>query len=374
MECSPNLTALSSILRILKTHMSTYYSSLKFLHFAEHIQAIEQGEVVAPIHIRVKPTNHCNHKCWYCAYRTNDLLLGDEMEEKDSIPEDKMLALAHEFIDMGVKAVTFSGGGEPLLYKPLPHIIKVLASGGIRVAALSNGSNLKGRVADAFAEYGTWVRISLDAWDDDSYVKSRGAQKADFSKLIGNIRSFTSRDSKCVLGVSFIVGHNNYQHIAEICELLKDCGVDHVKVSGAVVSNDAAGNNIYHSEIKEEVAKQITAAQSLSDSSFTILNHYHDLEERFEKHYHTCYFLQYLTVIGADQNVYTCQDKAYTKPGRMGSIADRTFKDFWFSEENKHFLNSFDPAEMCQHHCVSHAKNLAINEFISLDHEHAYFV
>ena len=354
--------------------MSTLYSTLKFLRFNEHLNAIENGEIVAPVHIRVKPINHCNHKCWYCAYRTDDLILGDEMDEKDTIPADKMLALAHEFVDMGVKAVTFSGGGEPLLYKPLPDVIEVLATGGVRIAALTNGSNLKGRVADVFAQHGTWVRISLDAWDDASYVKSRGAKKTDFSKLVKNICAFTSRDSKCVLGVSFIVGHENHQHLAEVCSLLKNCGVDHVKVSGAVVSNDAAGNNEYHSEIKEEVARQITTAQTLSDSSFTILNHYHDLEDRFEKHYHSCHFLQYLTVIGADQFVYTCQDKAFTESGRMGSIAERTFKDFWFSEENKQFLKSFDPSVMCKHHCVSHSKNLAINEYMSLDKEHSYFV
>ena len=82
------------------------------------------------------------------------------MREQDSIPTEKMLTLAHEFVEMGVKAVTFSGGGEPLLYKPLPEVIDILAAGGIRVAALSNGANLKGRMADAFAQHGTWIRIS----------------------------------------------------------------------------------------------------------------------------------------------------------------------------------------------------------------------
>jgi len=354
--------------------MSVYYSSLKFLRFGDHLQALEQGKIVAPVHIRVKPTNHCNHKCWYCAYRTDELALGDEMVEKDYIPADKMLALAHEFVEMGVKAVTFSGGGEPLLYKPLPKIIDVLATGGIRVAALTNGSNLKGSVADAFAQHGTWVRVSLDAWDDDSYVKSRGAKPRDFSQLIENIRAFTARDTKCVLGVSLIVGHDNHPHIAEICAQLKDCGVNHVKVSGAVVSNDIAGNNVYHSPIKEEVARQIALARPLSDATFSVLNHYHDLEDRFEKHYHTCPFLQFLTIVGADQHVYTCQDKAYTKSGRMGSIADSTFKEFWFSDENQQLLKSFDPAERCRHHCVSHSKNLAIHEYLSLDQEHSYFV
>ena len=354
--------------------MTTYYSSLKFLHFKDHLQAMEQDRIVSPVHIRVKPMNHCNHSCWYCAYRTDDLALGDEMQEQDSIPAEKMLELAYEFVDIGVKAVTFTGGGEPLLYKPLPEVIEILAEGNVRVAALANGSNLKGRIADVFAQHGTWVRISIDAWDDESYVKSRGARSKDFSRLIENIRAFTARDTECVLGVSFIVGHDNYKHIAEVCTLFKDCGVNHVKISGAVVSNDAAGNNTYHQKIKQDVALQINEAMDLMDDTFTILDHYHDLEERFEKKYQTCPFLQFLTVIGADQAVYTCQDKAYTNTGHMGSIANNTFKEFWFSDENQNFLRTFDPSSQCQHHCVSHAKNLAIHEYLSLDKEHGYFI
>jgi wyosine [tRNA(Phe)-imidazoG37] synthetase (radical SAM superfamily) len=193
--------------------MATYYSLLKFLHFKDQIEGLKQGKIVAPVHIRVKPTNHCNHNCSYCGYRADNLDLGDEMVEKDSIPAKRMLSSAHEFVSMGVKAVTFSGGGEPLLYKPLPDVIEILAAGGVRVASLTNGFNLKGHVADAFVKHGTWVRISLETWDDESYVKSRGAKARDFSRLIENIRAFTARDTQCVLGVSLIVGQDNHQHI-----------------------------------------------------------------------------------------------------------------------------------------------------------------
>lgn len=354
--------------------MATLYSSLKFLKFQDHIAALSERRVAVPVHVRVKPTNVCNHNCWYCAYRTDDLALGGEMVEKDSIPEARMVALAKEFVEIGVKAVTFSGGGEPLLYKPLPDVIEILGEGGVRVATLSNGSNLKGRVADVFAKYGTWVRISLEAWDNESYTKSRGAKPNDFSRLLDNMRAFTARDTQCVLGVSLIVGQDNATHVAEICALMKDCGVNHVKVSGAVISNDAAGNNIYHQPIKAEVARQIALAWQLSDSSFSVINHYHELESRFDKAYTWCPFLQFLTVVGADQQVYTCQDKAYTDSGRMGSIADRSFADFWYSEENQRFLYEFDPSVRCAHHCVSHTKNLALHDYLSLEKEHAFFV
>ncbi len=332
------------------------------------------GRILAPVHIRVKPTNRCNHHCWFCAYRADHMTLGEQMNVQDSIPPEKMMALAHEFVDMGVRAVTFSGGGEPLLYKSLPEVIEVLAAGNVRVAALTNGTNLKGRMADVFARHGTWIRLSLDAWDDDSHTESRGAAHGEFTRILEQIRAFTARDTRCVLGVSFIITHKNFLYVAEICKKLKQCGVNHVKLSGAVMSNDAAGNNAYHREIKDEVASQIESAHALADEGFTILNHYHDLEERFEKNYSFCPFLRYLTVIGADQNVYTCQDKAYTQTGRTGSIIGQTFKDFWFSDHNKKFLNNFNPMIHCGHHCVSHPKNIAIHEYLSLDQEHGLFV
>jgi hypothetical protein len=84
--------------------------------------------------------------------------------------------------------------------------------------------------------------------------------------------------------------------------------------------------------------------------------------------------LEYLTVIGADCTVYTCQDKAYTASGTLGSIQDRRFRDFWTSPENAAAVRGWDAVERCAHHCTSHAKNLLLNEFRGLDPEHAAFV
>ena len=354
--------------------MAIYYSALKFLRFTDRLSGEGTVSTKAPVHIRIKPTNRCNHNCWYCAYRTDELSLGEEMVEEDSIPAARMLALAKEFVEIGIEAVTFSGGGEPLLYKCLPEVIEILAAGGVKVGALTNGSNLKGRMADAFASHGTWIRVSLDAWDNISYVKSRGAQPEGFSRLIDNIQAFAARNSNCTLGVSLIVEQENYKHIFELCTLLKSCGVNHIKVSGAVVSNDIEGNNAYHFAIKAEVERQIGMAQTLVDSNFDVLNHYHDIQERFTKNYHTCPSLRFLTVIGADQSVYTCQDKAYTSAGCMGSLRNMSFKDLWFSESNQRFLRSFDPATSCNHHCVSHVKNIVMHEYLAIDKSHSCFV
>lgn len=355
--------------------MANLYSNLKFLRFGDNIAALEQGRMAAPVHVRIKPMNLCNHNCWYCAYRVDNLQLGATMDERDRIPEPKMWEIVEDLIAMKVQAVTFSGGGEPLLYKPLPDVVEALAKAGIRVATLSNGVNLKGRMAEAFARHGTWARISLDAWDDDSYVKSRGARPGDFTKLLDNMRAFAATGTRCVLGVSLIVGHDNHRQVHHICRLMKEIGVNHVKVSGAVIANDGAANNRYHAEIMAETGRQIAAAKAeLEDSRFRILDHYHELEELFDKPYRTCPFLMFLTVIGADLGVYTCQDKAYNDDGLLGWIKDRRFRDFWFSEENRARVYGLDPSVTCRHHCVAHNKNLALTDYLNIDREHGVFV
>lgn len=362
--------------------MSRLYSHLKFLRFTDNIEALRNRRVVAPVHIRIKPINHCNHSCWYCAYRADQLQLGEDMDLKDKIPEQKMFEIIDDIVDMGVKAVTFSGGGEPLIYKPLPDVIERLAAGGVAVAALSNGANLKGRMADAFAKYGTWIRVSMDAWDDASYSKSRDVRVGEFTRVVDNLRAFAARGSDCVLGVSFIVSQDNYEHIVSICELLKNVGVNHVKLAAAVVSNDVHENNLYHRKIIARVTELIERAQELQTSDFTVLNHYHEAEERFDKTYDICPFLMFLTVIGADESVYTCQDKAYNAKGKLGSIKDRSFKEFWYSKENHARLFEISPSKDCQHHCVTHAKNIAMMEYLDepikmphdIDNDHGLFV
>ncbi|CUW38014.1 Putative radical SAM domain protein [Magnetospirillum sp. XM-1] len=354
--------------------MSTVYSNLKFLGYQSHIEAVRRREVVAPVHIRIKPVNHCNHNCWYCAYRVDNLQLGNDIDLRDRIPEAKLMEIAGDIVEMGVKAVTFSGGGEPLIYKALPEVVERLATGGVRVAALTNGSNLAGRMAEAFATHGTWLRVSLDGWDDASYSKSRGVPEGAFTRLLDNMRRFVALGSPCLLGTSFIVGKDNAAHLYDVCSMLKDVGVNHVKVAAAVVSNDGAENNRYHADISATVSAQLERAKMLGDDRFQVVNHYHETDERFEKGYDTCPFLTFLTVIGADSCVYTCQDKAYTESGMLGSIKDRSFKDFWFSDENRERMFALNPSVHCNHHCVAHLKNLALLDYINLADDHRNFV
>ncbi len=177
--------------------------------------------------------------------------------------------------EMGVKAITFSGGGEPLVYKYMPQTLRKLVETPIAFATLTNGARLKGEVAELFAKYGTWVRVSMDGYDNESYKKFRSTGKGEFDKIIGNMEAFKKIGGKCYLGVSFIVGQENYHAIYAMSKILSEIGVDSLKISPTITSNESEATKAYHAKIYNEVKEQVARAKADFSSRLEIYDSYH---------------------------------------------------------------------------------------------------
>jgi len=356
--------------------MGLLYSKMKIFHFKEKIDSLPQSvnRILPPIHIRIKPTNICNHNCNYCAYRTDHLQLGKDMNLKDSIPKEKMFEIIDDIEYMGVKAVTFSGGGEPFCYPYILETVKKLAKTNIKFAALTNGSKLEGEVAEIFAKHGIWIRISIDGWDSQSYANYRNTSVNGFEKVISNIKQFKKYLGKCYLGVSIIVDNKNFKHLYELSKVLNEAGVDSIKISPCIIDNDEKINNKYHQLLYSDTKKQISdIIERFKNQNIEIFDSYHLLNRKFEKKYSWCPYIQILPIIGADCNIYSCQDKAYNlKKGIIGSIKHKSFKSFWFENKNNFF--DIDPRFDCNHHCIANEKNNMLIQYLNTDIDHLDFV
>lgn len=355
---------------------SLLYTKMKIFHFRDKIDSLppDNEQVLPPVHVRIKPTNACNHNCRYCSYRLENVQLGQDMSSRDFIPKGKISEIIEDFNEIGVKAITFSGGGEPFCYPFIVDALNQLAKTKIKFAALTNGSYFCGEVAEIFSQYGTWVRISIDGWDDESYSYYRRVPSGEFAKVMKNIKDFKKMGNKCYLGISFIIDKYNAGHVYEFIKMMKDLGINSIKVSPCIISNDGKENNEYHKSVAGQVKDQIQRAKKeLEDKQFEIFDAYHELDEKFKKDYTWCPYLQVLTVIGADLNVYSCQDKAYNlEEGLIGSIKNVRFKDFWFSDKTKFF--KINPSVVCNHHCVTNLKNKLILDYLAADEGHLSFI
>ena len=84
-------------------------SNLKFLGQGGHLEALAERRVVAPVDVRIKPINHCNHNCWYCAYRVDNLQFCGDMDlgeivntgmERTRSLEDKTFTIVNDYYEL----------------------------------------------------------------------------------------------------------------------------------------------------------------------------------------------------------------------------------------------------------------------------------
>lgn len=347
--------------------MGKAYNHLKIFHHTQKLNSLLSEVTYAPVHIRIKPTNLCNHKCWYCAFRLKGEQIGKDMVGTDSLPYEKMLQIVEDLKYMCVEAVTFSGGGEPLCYKYIYEFIDRLDT---KVAVLTNGALLTGEIAKLLARKASWVRVSIDGWDNESYSEYRGVDKDEFFRVISNMANYKGK----YLGVAIVVDKKNYTHLYDMIKLFYELGAKSVKVAPVIMSGDISKMNTYHRDLKEVVNAQIVRAKKHFEADFFEINDsYHSQMESFKKDYNWCPYGQITPIIGADCNVYYCHDKAYNlDKGIMGSIKDISFQEFWYNGKEKFF--TIDPSKDCNHHCMCDKANKNIIEYLNAKKEHREFI
>lgn len=353
---------------------ATPYSNLKIFAHAQALQDISEGKRIAPIYIRIKPTNYCNHRCYYCSYADSELGLRNSVNRQDQIPWEKMQEIILDMSDMGVKAVTLSGGGEPLVYPYIVETMHRILDAGMDLSIITNGQLLNGERAAALAN-AKWVRISFDSADAETYAKIRQIPLMAFDEVCENIRRFSQiKKDSCELGVNFVINHENAGQIYDMAKMVKDLGVNHIKYTARVTKDLFT----YHEPFKQNVIEQIHRAKDeLDGNGFRIINKYEsdfDSVLVFHRCYDKCYVNRIFTVIAADCKVYFCHDKAYVKEGIVGDLRERSFKELWFSKEVIERYREFNPQNECNHHCVYDDRNELLNTFYSLDENHINFI
>lgn len=353
---------------------ATPYSNLKIFAHAQQLNDIGEGKRIAPIYVRIKPTNYCNHKCYYCSYADSVLGLRDSVNRQDQISWEKMKEIVADLADMGVKAVTFSGGGEPLVYPYIIETMQRILDAGIDLSIITNGQLLKDERAEVLAN-AKWVRVSFDSANADTYSKVRQLPLEAFDEVCNNIKNFSKiKQDNCELGINFVVNHENAAQIYDMAKMVRDLGVNHIKYTARVTKDLFE----YHEPFKQSVIEQIHRAKTeLENERFRIIDKYEgdfDSALVFHRCYDKCYINKIFTVIAADSKVYFCHDKAYVKDGVVGDLSKQSFKDLWFSEESKRMYQEFNPQIECNHHCVYDDRNELLNTFYGLDRNHINFI
>ena len=357
---------------------SSIFGSDKMLKHLDRIASWQAGKLPPPVTVEIQLTNACNHACPGCSFS----YLVFQPGPKDSMPYDVAEHLVSQLAAMGVRAVTISGGGEPLAWGE-SRVVKLLRharSLGMDTALITNGSLLRDFEFLSICE---WVRVSLDAYDGETFQRFHGRSEREFAKVVANLRIMgreakrrKSHNEKCAtLGVGFLtqrdsVEANHFWKMAEFCAGID--GLDYLQFRPLVQSMavDATLKAGWESFTKDELrALRHTfgeAAAMFGREDFHVLaseGKYEALSQpAFGRKYDRClgHFLE--AVVAADCKVYHCCHGAGQEKFCLGDLRENTFAEIWHSERAKAVYESFDPRDTCSPACRLHLQNNVLHD------------
>jgi GTP 3',8-cyclase len=125
--------------------------------------------------LRISVTDQCNFRCTYCMPKE---IFGPDypfLKNEELLSFDELERIATQFARAGVEKIRITGG-EPLLRKGLPELLKRLrAIEGINDIALTTNGILLPKLASDLKEAGMdRVTVSLDTLDDTLFGKING--------------------------------------------------------------------------------------------------------------------------------------------------------------------------------------------------------
>ncbi len=351
---------------------ATPYSDLKILRHTDKLKSFIENKRTAPIYVRIKPTNVCNQSCSYCAYAADAIVEGREIRSSDFIPWLKMQEIIQDIHEMKVKAITFSGGGDPLCYPYIKETLKMVVEKKIDFSIITNGQALDKVFEEAI--FAKWIRISLDSANTITYKKIRSVDT--FNKVIDNIKQFSKiKPIECELGINYVVTKDNFDQIIDFCELANSIGVNNVKFSPQISKNDFLD---YHKNFKDKAIAQLNIAkEKFRDSNLNIIDKYQsDLEftPMVARPCEKCHITNFFTVIAANCKIYSCHQKSYQEDAEIGDLTKNSFKDTWFSEQTMNKTEQFNPQEHCKNVCVFDERNKLLEAILGIDENHVNFI
>ncbi|MGI4750153.1 MAG: GTP 3',8-cyclase MoaA [Janthinobacterium lividum] len=159
--------------------------------------------------LRVSLLNTCNLNCFYCTMGSEEDINFDHRPQKSAAFFSQVIARLHENLDLETIRLT---GGEPLLYRELPELIRNLKLIGIPKISMTSNGYLLARQAVALADAGLQsINISLDAMNEADFYKM--AKRRHLDRVLNGIETALNLGVEVKLNAVIMKGMNEDQII-----------------------------------------------------------------------------------------------------------------------------------------------------------------
>lgn len=313
--------------------MNDRFSSFKILHHA--FQDIDR-----PFHFQMDIMGACNHRCPFCFFREGAINTGTERNNIRKTVLDTGVALRalDEFREAGVKAITYAGGGEPLLHRDANAILSRTLENGMEYGIITNLS----RMPDLdVIQRATWVRISADAASPETYRLMHDPVHGGFGQLLDNISQLAGKTD---IGISFLIHQDNWREAYEGAKLFKELGANYIQFKPVYDEDRTANIQPY----LDQIHALLEQAEELADERFDVINLISRVQDVVapRRCFTQCHVTRYQAQLGVDGHIYPCCVLKYEDRYSYGNMYEQSFTEIWNSDRRKQIMTR-TTAETC---------------------------
>jgi cyclic pyranopterin phosphate synthase len=283
----------------------------KLLHHGSRVERwLALGRTI-PVLFEVAPTGYCNAKCPWCLFN------GKKYREK--IRRDTMISAIDDMADLGVKALNWSGGGEPTLHPDFELFIEYASTKRLKQGLFTNGYNVIPR-----DHVFSWIRISLT---ERGYLPIK-KPSVPFGIVLNQIPEHTD------------------EQLTGLCKQAKAFGAYYFQIRPALVGSGE----------KQPVIRPPKFLEQYADKDFSVyVTEYKYREAIRPKDYTECYGYHFCPSIDWKGKLIVCLYASGNNKYTLGDLNKTRLLKLW-----PEIAKDIKVTEACQNCCKNHEINRAL--------------
>lgn len=275
---------------------------LKLLYHGDRVKKWLEGDDIFPILVEIAPTGYCNADCPFCFFKSK--------RNNSQINKDVMIKTLRELSNNGIKAINWTGGGEPTLHPNFSEFVEVAYSVGLKQGLFTN----------AYQEIPNqnifdWIRITLTDKEFD-IIK--------IPKVFFGICVNQTQD-------------NTEDQINKWCIKAKEIGASYFQIRPALIGNYIDQQKLLIPMIKKHQTKNFKVYLTL----------YKYIKSTIKKKYNKCYGHYFSPSINWNGKLGTCLYMVNDSKYVFGDLNVDSFSSIW----KKRIISDDLVTDLCQNCC-----------------------
>ena len=292
-----------------------------------------------PITIEFDVTNRCNQGCPRC-FGFHPRRGASQM----GLEEARRILL--QIRDLGVRGLTFTGGGDPLVSPVVVPLLRFARELGLDLGFITNAAALTEESARAVLECCQWVRVSLDAASPEIYKLTHGVDADAWLSVLANVRMLLrlkrQEGRACTVGIGFLTSTDSRRDILPFAALGRELGVDYVQYRPLLRRFGEAELDYADPSVLADIRR----AREFAHDGFQVVDSEHKYrliqEGDWRRTYAQCYGQNFATVVAADGRMYLCCHMRGVEKYCIGDLSRQSLEEIWDSPRRQEVAAAVD--------------------------------